>query len=121
METKPLLFGLIGFFLGGLLVSFAATTFDTTAAEMLPDKSMSQMSESLQNKKGDEFDRAYLAEMIAHHEGAVDMARLSAQNAKHAEIKELSVEIIKAQEKEIHDMKHWQQDWGYTTSTNLAH
>lgn len=29
METKPLLYGLIGFFLGGLLVSVAATTFDS--------------------------------------------------------------------------------------------
>lgn len=28
METKPLLYGLIGFFIGGLLVSIAATTFD---------------------------------------------------------------------------------------------
>lgn len=28
METKPLLYGLIGFFLGGLLVSVAAVTFD---------------------------------------------------------------------------------------------
>ena len=28
METKPLLYGLIGFFIGGLLVSIAANTFD---------------------------------------------------------------------------------------------
>lgn len=28
METKPLLYGLVGFILGGLLVSIAATTFD---------------------------------------------------------------------------------------------
>lgn len=28
MDTKPLLYGLIGFFIGGLLVSIAATTFD---------------------------------------------------------------------------------------------
>lgn len=28
METKPLLYGIIGFMLGGLLVSIAATTFD---------------------------------------------------------------------------------------------
>lgn len=28
METKPLLYGLIGFFLGGLLVAIAANTFD---------------------------------------------------------------------------------------------
>jgi hypothetical protein len=28
MDTKPLLYGLIGFFLGGLLVAVAATTFE---------------------------------------------------------------------------------------------
>jgi len=33
METKPLLYGLIGFFLGGLLVSIAATTFDKPELE----------------------------------------------------------------------------------------
>lgn len=33
METKPLLYGLIGFFMGGLLVSIAATTFDKPKAE----------------------------------------------------------------------------------------
>lgn len=36
MDTKALLYGLIGFFLGGLLVSIAATTFekpDTTEME----------------------------------------------------------------------------------------
>lgn len=27
-DSKPLLFGIIGFILGGLLVSIAATTFD---------------------------------------------------------------------------------------------
>lgn len=31
METKPLLYGLIGFFIGGLLVSVAATTFEKDA------------------------------------------------------------------------------------------
>jgi hypothetical protein len=42
METKPLLFGLIGFFIGGLLVSIAASTFekdelqyDTSATHVL--------------------------------------------------------------------------------------
>ena len=34
METKPLLYGLIGFFLGGLLVSVAATTFERPVDEM---------------------------------------------------------------------------------------
>jgi hypothetical protein len=34
METKPLLYGIIGFILGGLLVSVAATTFDKPATDM---------------------------------------------------------------------------------------
>jgi hypothetical protein len=34
METKPLLYGIIGFILGGLLVSIAATTFDKPVTDM---------------------------------------------------------------------------------------
>jgi hypothetical protein len=34
METKPLLYGLIGFFIGGLIVSIAATTFDKPSDNM---------------------------------------------------------------------------------------
>lgn len=125
METKSLLYGLIGFFLGGLLVSIAATTFnkvdlENTANTNMPMSSMSMddMSADLKNKTGDEFDEAFLASMIAHHEGAVEMAELSAQNAKHEEIKKLSKDIIAAQEKEIAEMKQWQKDWGYSTSIN---
>jgi uncharacterized protein (DUF305 family) len=51
--------------------------------------------------------------MIAHHEGAIEMARLSETRAKHDEIKSLSKVIISAQEKEISDMRHWQGVWGY--------
>lgn len=112
METKPLLYGLIGFFLGGLIVSVAATTFDKPASED-SDMSMSQMTDSLKGKQGDEFDQAFVASMIEHHEGAVEMAKLSAQNAKHDEVKQLSSDIIGAQEKEINMMKQWQKEWVY--------
>lgn len=112
METKPLLYGLIGFFMGGLLVSVAATTFDKPTVDT-SDMSMSQMTDSLKDKQGDEFDQAFIASMIEHHEGAVAMAELSAQNAKHNEIKQLSSEIIAAQEKEINMMKQWLKDWNY--------
>ncbi|CAN5134280.1 hypothetical protein BH09PAT3_BH09PAT3_1290 [soil metagenome] len=42
METKPLLYGLIGFFLGGLLVAIAATTFNKATDE--PIKSNTSIS-----------------------------------------------------------------------------
>ena len=83
--------------------------------------SMNDMAGGLKNKTGDEFDKAFIAGMIVHHEGAVEMAKLSASNAKHDEIKQLSQAIITAQQKEIAEMKQWQQDWGYGSSDTNSH
>lgn len=122
MQTKPLLYGLIGFFIGGFIVSVAATTFDkpetkgtTTNSPAMSSMSMDDMSADLRNKTGDEYDKAFIDSMIAHHEGAVEMAKLSDTNAKHDEIKQLSKAIIIAQEKEITQMKQWQMSWGYSS------
>lgn len=117
METKPLLFGIIGFLLGGLLVSVAATTFDKPADDM----SMDQMVTSLKDKQGEAYDAAFITDMVVHHEAAVDMAKLSEKQAKHPEIKELSEDIIAAQEREIHAMKQWQADWGYSMTDHQNH
>jgi len=81
---------------------------------------MDDMTADLKDKTGDEFDEAFIANMIAHHEGAVDMAKLSAKSAKHEEIKNLSNDIIAAQKKEIAEMKQWQIDWDYS-STMMDH
>lgn len=120
MQTKPLLYGLIGFFLGGLLVAVAASTFNKpnqqdkgNSNSSMGSMSMDDMTAELKNKTGDEFDKAFITSMIAHHEGAVKMAKLSEKNAKHEEIKNLSNDIIAAQEKEISEMKQWRMDWGY--------
>lgn len=78
--------------------------------------SMDQMSEELEGLSGDDYDKAFIEMMITHHQGAIDMARLSDTRAKHDEIKELSKNIISAQEEEISDMQQWQVDWGYQTN-----
>jgi len=111
-DTKALLFGIIGFIVGGLLVSIAAATFDKPKQNN--EMSMSNMTASLQTKMGDEYDKTFIAEMITHHQAAVDMAKLSATRAKHQEIKTLSTDIIAAQQKEIDRMKTWQANWGYS-------
>ncbi len=84
---------------------------------------MADMNAQLEALSGDEFDKVYLEMMIAHHEGAVDMANYANTRAKHEEIKHLSKEITVAQEIEIADMKQWQKDWGYSTdkATHEAH
>lgn len=74
---------------------------------------MSMMSNGLKGLKGDEFDKKFISEMITHHEGAVDMAKLALTNAKHQEIKSMAQNIISAQTKEIDEMKTWQKDWNY--------
>ena len=75
---------------------------------------MEGMMMGLEGKTGDEFDKAFIDEMIVHHQGAVDMAKLALTSAKHTEIKTLAGEIIAAQEKEIEAMTQWEKTWGYT-------
>lgn len=119
METKPLLFGLIGFFLGGLVVSVAATYLTPNKS---PNNSMSSAmqtpTQALSSKTGDEFDTAFIDEMIIHHQGAIDMAKLAEKNAKHDEVKRLSKDITIIQENEVNEMKQWQKKWGYDTNSN---
>ncbi len=124
METKSLLYGLGGFFIGGLIVSIAATTFDKpqqTATDTSMMSSMEMSTAILTDKTGDEFDAAFLSDMIAHHQGAVEMARLAEANAKHDEVKVLSRNIMSAQKSEIADMQRWQAEWGYESDTGGNH
>jgi uncharacterized protein (DUF305 family) len=109
MESKSLLIGIVSFIAGALVVSIAANTFDKPQSE----DSMSSMVAMLKDKTGDDFDAEFLKQMVAHHEGAIEMAKLAEQKAKHQNIKNLSEKIIEAQEKEISDMKYWQNAWDY--------
>ncbi|TFV57661.1 DUF305 domain-containing protein [Mycobacterium sp. PS03-16] len=53
---------------------------------------------------GAEFDTLWLQSMIAHHQGAVEMAKAELANGQNAEAKTLAEAIITAQEKEIAQM-----------------
>ena len=67
--------------------------------------------------KGEDYDKMFIANMIAHHQGAVDMANLALTSAKHQELKDMANTIITAQTKEISDMQSWQTAWGYPASS----
>lgn len=73
--------------------------------------SMEGMMEGLEGKTGDAFDRAFLEEMIVHHEGAVLMAETLLKNTKRPELQKLGSEIITAQTGEIQMMKVWLESW----------
>lgn len=124
MDTKPLLFGLGGFLLGGLLVSIVAATSQKPSAVITDHDSMNAMVTALEHTDGDNFDKEFISGMIAHHRAAIDMAKLSESRARHQEVKDLSKTIITAQQQEINDMKQWQVEWGYSdlnTPSHMAH
>ena len=55
--------------------------------------------------EADDVDAAFAAMMIAHHEGAIRMAKLAEERAGHDEIKQLARNIIAAQQREIEVME----------------
>ena len=69
---------------------------------------MASMNDSLKGKTGTELEKAFLSEMIVHHQGAVDMAKmLVADKTIKPELATFGNSIITAQEKEISQMNEW--------------
>lgn len=83
----------------------------TTIDKSPMGKSMDDMMDALKNQSGDDFDQAFITQMIFHHQGAIDMANEAKTSAKHTEIKTMADNIITAQTKEITDMKSWYKNW----------
>jgi uncharacterized protein (DUF305 family) len=55
--------------------------------------------------QGNEAAKLFLTQMIAHHEGAVMMAKTETNDGKNADAVQLSKEIVSSQETEIQEMK----------------
>lgn len=55
-------------------------------------------------------DRDFLAMMVPHHQGAIDMARIIISSGRNPEIRKFAEEIIAHQQSEIDLMKRWLQD-----------
>lgn len=128
---KEVLYGLGGLVIGVLIAVFVASSAVNSGnsgmmrmmgmnTEKMMEESgehrmmtMEGMSKSLEEKSGDEFDKAFISAMIEHHQGAIDMAEEAKENAKHQEIKDMADDIIQAQTSEINQMRGWQKDWGY--------
>lgn len=126
MDTKVFVAALVGLIVGvggTLLISKDNDDMPMAGSHMMPNGqimdddssgmhgAMGDMMAGLEGKTGDDFDKAFLAEMIVHHEGAVDMAEAALANAKRAEIKQMANAIISAQTTEINQMKEWQKSW----------
>ncbi len=81
--------------------SDSASTKDFKAA-------MAKMMEGMPMMKftGD-ADADFMSHMRAHHQGAIDMAKVVLANGKDLEVKKLAQDIVTAQEKEIVVIDAW--------------
>lgn len=124
MERNTMLIGLLMLVVGlGIGYSFGGDAASVAGNHMMGDgttmqgestsktSSMKAMTTGLEGKSGDEFDRAFLKEMIVHHEGAVSMAQMLLKNTTRPELQKLGTDIIVAQTQEIGMMRGWLKAW----------
>jgi uncharacterized protein (DUF305 family) len=71
-------------------------------------KAMQTMQHRMQEARmtGD-ADRDFVLMMLPHHEAAVDMARVELDHGKDKALQRMARDIIKAQQREILQMKAW--------------
>lgn len=72
---------------------------------------MGDSSDITRLENAEDFDRAFVEEMIPHHQMAVMMARMLKNGTQRNEMKQLADDIITAQIDEIDQMREWLQTW----------
>lgn len=69
---------------------------------------MTKMSQGMAITYSGNANKDFVAGMIPHHQGAIDMARAELQYGKDPQLRKLARDIIAAQKKEIAFMTTWQ-------------
>lgn len=96
---------------GGHMMPDGTMMGGSMGGSMTMDSMMQDMMANLKGKTGNEFDKAFLTEMVMHHEGAVVMAKAVLTSSDRPELKKLANEIIVAQNKEVSQMRAWYKMW----------
>lgn len=111
--------------LGGVATAYFMNSTETPADPMAGmDHSKMNMTSSESDTykkyaalKGEAYDKEFVANMIVHHESAMNMAEMALASAKHQEIKDLAANINASQGQEVSSMRKWQTEWGYPATS----
>lgn len=57
------------------------------------------------------FDRAFIDEMLPHHQGAIRMARAELARGTNPELRRIATAVVAAQKTEIERMNAWRKAW----------
>jgi uncharacterized protein (DUF305 family) len=85
----------------------AQTGSDAPEARALRDAGAAMHAGMTGVRQSGDADRDFVASMIPHHQGAIDMATTELQFGKDEETRRMAERIIAAQQKEIAEMNAW--------------
>lgn len=109
LVTSTLTIGLVGLIIGlgiGYSLGINRIGVPGMGTHMMANGSMMR-----DGMMGGAADQHFIVQMIPHHEGAIEMAKLALERSKQPEMISLANAIIEAQQKEIDDMRSWYQAW----------
>lgn len=69
------------------------------------EAAMTRMMENMAAKPAGDIDRDFVAMMVPHHQGAIDMAQIELRYGKNEQLRRMAQEIIVDQTQEIAAMK----------------
>jgi uncharacterized protein (DUF305 family) len=70
---------------------------------------MNEMMQKLENAQGAEFDKAFVREMIKHHQMGVEMAELAKDRGCRSEVTGFAEKMVKNQKSQIDELKRLQK------------
>lgn len=91
----------------GTLLMLGVAADETADAQFMAriDAAMSTMMAGMQIKPSGDVDRDFVASMIPHHQGAIDMAEAELLYGKNERLRRIAQEIIVTQQQEIAAMR----------------
>lgn len=128
MKQKNIILAFVGIAAAVVTIGIIGYTSNNSAKDVMPSETTSAdvnknttSENKFANLKGDDFDEAFIADMLAHHEGAVNMSEQAQAVTNREEIRTLAGTITNVQSMEMIEMREWQKEWGYEVTNSGGH